>query len=111
MAPRDTAVLATEDGTVVSFIKARAAERCFIKRTHRACLFITTVIYQARHGIAEGKQEKRGEVIAYVGDTGNAGPGNYHLHFGISRVTLPGKWSGGEPIAVPVADANKVRRR
>ena len=23
----------------------------------------------------------RGQLIGYVGDTGNPGPGNYHLHF------------------------------
>jgi murein DD-endopeptidase MepM/ murein hydrolase activator NlpD len=49
-------------------------------------------------GICEGKQLKRGEVIAYVGDTGNAGAGNCHLHFGISKPPAPGKWSGGEAI-------------
>jgi peptidoglycan LD-endopeptidase LytH len=49
-------------------------------------------------GVTEGKQIRKGDVIAYVGDTGNAGPGNYHLHFGIQKMTAPGKWSGGEPI-------------
>jgi murein DD-endopeptidase MepM/ murein hydrolase activator NlpD len=49
-------------------------------------------------GICEGKQLKRGEVIAFVGDTGNAGAGNCHLHFGISKPPALGKWSGGEAI-------------
>ena len=49
-------------------------------------------------GIVEGKELKRGDVIAYVGDTGNAGAGNFHLHFAISKPTAPGKWSRGEAI-------------
>ena len=48
--------------------------------------------------VYEGKSVNRGDVIGFVGDTGNAGPGNYHLHFGISKVAGPGKWSGGTPI-------------
>ncbi len=32
-----------------------------------------------------GDRVRQGDVIAYVGATGNAGPGNYHLHFSILK--------------------------
>ena len=32
-------------------------------------------------GLAKGSTVARGDVIGFVGDTGNPGPGNYHLHF------------------------------
>jgi murein DD-endopeptidase MepM/ murein hydrolase activator NlpD len=99
MAPRDTAVLATEDGTIVKLHQS-ARGGTMLYQSDLSGLFVYYYGHLLRYadGIVEGKQVKRGEVIAYVGDTGNAGPGNYHLHFGISRVTSPGKWSGGEPI-------------
>ncbi|HSM02209.1 MAG TPA: peptidoglycan DD-metalloendopeptidase family protein [Acidimicrobiia bacterium] len=34
-------------------------------------------------GLADGQRVARGQVIGYVGDTGNPPPGAYHLHFGI----------------------------
>jgi murein DD-endopeptidase MepM/ murein hydrolase activator NlpD len=46
-------------------------------------------------GLAEGNNVLQGDVIAYVGDTGNAGPGNYHLHFSIAVVSDPKRyWEG-----------------
>lgn len=32
-------------------------------------------------GLALGDKVTRGQLIGYVGDTGNAGPNNFHLHF------------------------------
>lgn len=32
-------------------------------------------------GLQVGSQVVKGQLIGYVGDTGNPGPGNYHLHF------------------------------
>ncbi len=32
-------------------------------------------------GLTTGSQVTKGQIIGAVGDTGNAGPGNYHLHF------------------------------
>lgn len=49
-------------------------------------------------GIREGQRVRRGEVIAYVGDTGNAGPGNYHLHFSVGRLTDVQRWWDSENV-------------
>lgn len=32
-------------------------------------------------GLSLGDRVARGQLLGYVGDTGNPGPGNYHLHF------------------------------
>ena len=39
-----------------------------------------------------------GERLGYVGDTGDAGAGNYHLHFGVSRMQPGQRWWQGEEV-------------
>lgn len=49
-------------------------------------------------GLHEGQLLRAGDPIGYVGDTGNAGVGNYHLHFGLSRMGPHDGWWQGQPV-------------
>ena len=62
-----------------------------------------TVYYYAHldsyaEGVKAGVFAKQGAVIGYVGDTGNAVPGNYHLHFAIWTTDDPKNFWDGESI-------------
>jgi peptidoglycan LD-endopeptidase LytH len=99
MAPQGLPVLATTDGTVVRLFQSeRGGITLYQVDPSGGYVFYYAHLARYADGIAEGKQVRRGEVIAYVGDTGNAGPGNFHLHFGVSKIISPRKWSGGDPI-------------
>ncbi|MGI4733082.1 MAG: M23 family metallopeptidase [Janthinobacterium lividum] len=49
-------------------------------------------------GLHEGQAVRPGEPLGYVGDTGDAGAGNYHLHFGLTRVTPDQHWWQGQDV-------------
>jgi murein DD-endopeptidase MepM/ murein hydrolase activator NlpD len=49
-------------------------------------------------GLAEGRQLKRGDVLGYVGSTGNASPDGPHLHFAVFVLGPEKNWWKGTAV-------------
>jgi murein DD-endopeptidase MepM/ murein hydrolase activator NlpD len=95
-APRGTPVLAVADGSVVKLFKSeRGGTTLYQLATDNKTIYYYAHLDAYADGVTEGRTVRRGETIAYVGDTGNAGAGNYHLHFSILIVSDPKRyWDG-----------------
>ena len=99
IAPQGTPVVATADGTVLKlFMSDKGGVTLYELDPSGRYVYYYAHLMRYAEVVVEGKQLRRGDVIAYVGDTGNAGAGNYHLHFAISKISSPRQWSGGDPI-------------
>ena len=96
MAAAETPVLAASDGQIQKLFQSeRGGITIYQLTADQKLIFYYAHLARYADGLTEGKQVRQGEVIAYVGDTGNAGAGNYHLHFSIAVVSDPKRyWEG-----------------
>jgi len=100
IAPRNTPVVASVDGRVVRlFQSVKGGITLYqIAASDERIVFYYAHLERYADGLTEGHVARRGETIGYVGDTGNATPGNTHLHFQIYRVADPKRFWSGENI-------------
>ena len=99
LAPRNTPVLAVEDGTIA---------RLFLSDAGGITIYqfdpTETYVYYYAHleGYATGLKERdrvsRGQAIGYVGTTGNAPRDTPHLHFAIFKMAGEKQWWRGTAI-------------
>jgi len=96
MAAGGTPVVAAADGEIVKFFDSVAGGITLYEvSADGKYIYYYAHLQRRADGLAEHDKVTRGQLIAYVGDTGNAGSGNYHLHFAISMPADPKKWYSG----------------
>jgi murein DD-endopeptidase MepM/ murein hydrolase activator NlpD len=84
-APRGTEVVAVADG-VISFIgDQRLGGHCIWLTTENGASFYYAHLDRWAAGLYEGMQVESGDLLGYVGNSGNAASTPSHLHFGINQ--------------------------
>jgi peptidoglycan LD-endopeptidase LytH len=96
IAPAETPVLAAADGQIQKLWSSDLGGITIYQvSADQKLIFYYAHLARYADGLTEAKQVRQGETIAYVGDTGNAGTGNFHLHFSIAIVSDPKRyWEG-----------------
>jgi len=95
-AAAETPVLAAAPGKILKLFQSeRGGTTIYQLSTDQKLIFYYAHLSHYADGLTEGQDVQQGQTIAYVGDTGNAGAGNYHLHFSIAIVSDPKRyWEG-----------------
>jgi len=99
MSPRGTPVLATETGRIMKLFTSNLGGLTIYEfdPTETFCYYYAHLDHYAP-GLKEGDQVAKGQVIAYVGSTGDASPDAPHLHFEITRLHPDKHWWQGDPL-------------
>jgi len=99
LAPRGTAVVAAVDGTIRRLFTSGAGGITIYEFDgDEALVYYYAHLDRYADGIREGMRVRQGDVIGYVGTTGNAPESTPHLHFAIGRLTAAKKWWESEAI-------------
>jgi murein DD-endopeptidase MepM/ murein hydrolase activator NlpD len=98
-APKGTPVVAALDGRIRKLFTSRAGGITIyqVDREEKRIYYYAHLDRYA-DGLREGMEVKRGDVIGYVGTTGNAPKGTPHLHFAIMNLPPTKEWWKGEAI-------------
>ncbi len=98
-APRGTPVIATGDGCVVKLYRS-VPGGIRLYQFDPAGNFSYYYAHLDRYAdeVKEGMQVARGDILGYVGTTGNAAANAPHLHFAIYRLGPEKRWWAGTPI-------------
>jgi len=109
LAPRNTPIRAVEDGTIskLFFSKGGGGNTIYqFDPSGRFCYYYAHLERYAS-GLAETQHVSQGDVIGFVGTSGNAPPNTPHLHFAIFELNAERQWWRGRPIDPYLAFAGR----
>jgi murein DD-endopeptidase MepM/ murein hydrolase activator NlpD len=99
LAPRNTLIRAVEDGTIAKLFTSQAGGTTIYQYdpSGRFCYYYAHLERYA-DGLHDGQRVSQGEVIGYVGTSGNAPPNTPHLHFAVFELDAEKHWWKGRAI-------------
>jgi len=99
LAPRNTPIHAVDDGTIAKLFTSQAGGLTIYQYDpdQRFCYYYAHLERYATD-LVDGQRVTRGEVIGFVGTSGNAPPDTPHLHFAIFELGDDHRWWSGRPI-------------
>ena len=99
LAPRGTPIRAVDSGVIGKlFTSVRGGITLYqYDPTGKYCYYYAHLDRYAE-GLREGGRVRAGDVVGYVGTSGNAPKDTPHLHFAIFRLSEPRRWWEGTPI-------------
>ena len=100
MAPAGTPVLAVEDGRVARLFFSQGGGGITLYQFDPDEQYAYYYAHLERYadGLRDGQPLRRGQVIGYVGASGNANPQAPHLHFAIFKLGPDKRWWKGEAL-------------
>ena len=99
MAPRGTPVHAVDDGVVAKLFTSKPGGLTVYQfnEAQTLCYYYAHLDHYAE-GLREGMRLYRGEVVGYVGSTGDASPDAPHLHLAVMELGPEHQWWKGTAI-------------
>jgi murein DD-endopeptidase MepM/ murein hydrolase activator NlpD len=96
IAPAGTPIVAAANGEIAKFFDSeRGGITIYQYSTDRKYVYYYAHLQSRAANLKEKDYVAQGTVIGYVGDSGNSGAGNYHLHFSIALLADPKRyWEG-----------------
>ncbi|HEY4954764.1 MAG TPA: M23 family metallopeptidase [Gemmatimonadaceae bacterium] len=99
MASRGTRVLSADAGRVLKLHNSAAGGlSIYVADPTQRFILLYAHLDSYRPGLTEGLTVKKGELLGFVGSTGDASPAAPHLHFAIARSDNLKDWWKGTPL-------------
>ena len=99
MAPRLTPVRAVDDGRIAKlFFSVAGGITIYQFDPGERYAYYYAHLEKYADRLAEGQRVRRGQLLAFVGTSGNAPKESPHLHFAIFRLGPEKQWWVGEPV-------------
>jgi murein DD-endopeptidase MepM/ murein hydrolase activator NlpD len=108
LSPRNTPVHAVENGTIAKIFESKQGGHTVYQFSADGRLvYYYAHLERYADGLREGQSISQGDVIGYVGTSGNAPPGTPHLHFAVFELGSDKRWWQGQAIDPYLAFQNE----